>query len=444
MVRLAALRDAIRESLWFIPAVFALAAAIAAFALVATDRALSADAFYAFAGSPEGARSVLSTISTSMLTFTALVFSITMLVLQLASSQLSPRVMRTFLRDRSNQVVLGLFIATFLYTLLVLREVRSPAEGDPFVPGLSVWVAVVLAVASVAAFIHYIHHMAHAIQSSTVIHNVARATRGSLETLYPDGIGEDGARRTTSGAADLARTISADRPGTLRLVDGVALLEAAARADVVAELLPAIGDFVPEGSALFRVHGAGRSDAEWDALEREIQGSVTIGAGRSMAQDATFGFRQLVDIAARALSPGINDPTTAVEAINELHDLLRRLGQKPFPRRERADQDGRLRLVLSRPDFADYVGLALAELRIYGSGHLQIARRLRFLLDDVARSCRAEHRAVLLAESDRLERMVERGFDDPDDRDLARIASGTGQGMATRAGPRRAAGRPSG
>jgi uncharacterized membrane protein len=430
MVRLAAWRDTIRESLWFIPALFALGAALAAFGLVAVDRALirAPDAFYAFGGSPDGARSLLSTISASMLTFTALVFSITMLVLQLASSQLSPRVMRTFLRDRSNQVVLGLFIATFLYTLLVMREVRSPAEGDPFVPALSVWVAVVLAVASIAAFIHYIDHMAHAIQSATVIRNIARETRGALEQLYPAGIGDDAVGDSTIAMGDLERAIGADRPGTLRLVDGDALLAAARRADVVAELVPAIGDFVPEGSPLFRVHGTAIADSDWESLRDDLSGAVTIGAGRSMAQDVTFGFRQLVDIAARSLSPGINDPTTAVEAINELHDLLRRLGQRPFPPRERADEDGHLRLILNRPDFGDYVRLALAELRIYGAGHLQIARRLRVLLEDVARSCRVEHRAVLLAELARLERMVERGFDDADDRDLARVGSGAGQG----------------
>ena len=438
MNRLAALRDELRESLWFIPGLFALAATIAALVLVAVDQALAEEggAFPLFAGSPDGARAILSTIAASMLTFTALVFSITMLVLQLASSQLSPRVMRTFLRDRNNQVVLGLFIATFLYTLLVLRDVRSPTEGEPFVPALAVWVAIVLAVASVAAFIHYIHHMAHAIQAGTVVRSIGRETRQHLDRIYPQDIGRDaadGAGPTVDRAAGaVAALVRADQPGTLKLVDGETLLKAADDAGLVAEVLLNVGDFVPEGAPLVRVWGSPHLERDWGSLEETIRKTLTIGEGRSMEQDAAFGFRQLVDVATRALSPGTNDPTTAVEAINELHDLLRRLATRAIPSPLRADEQGRLRLILPRPGWDEYIHLAIDELRVFGEGQLQIARRLRFLLEDLETVCPPEGRPVLADEILRLDRSVDRGFADEADRALARRSSADRRGVTQR------------
>jgi uncharacterized membrane protein len=184
---LAALLERLRLRLWFIPSLFAIGAAIAAVVLITIDRALADDglAIIRFGGTAEGARSVLSTVAQSMLTFTGLVFTITMLVLQLAANSLSPRVMRTFLRDRQNQVVLGLFVATFVFTLLVLREVRAPDGDDGFVPGLSIWASFALLLASVGAFIYYIDHMAHAIRASTVIGNIAQETREAIDDRYP-------------------------------------------------------------------------------------------------------------------------------------------------------------------------------------------------------------------------------------------------------------------
>ncbi len=195
MRRVQAVRESIRQSLWFIPALSALGAVLLGMILLAVDRRLSGSAtsIFLYGGSAEGARSVLSTIAQSMLTFTGLVFTITMLVLQLASSQLSPRVMRTFLRDRSNQAVLGLFVATFVYTLVVLREVRAGVDGTvAFVPGLSIWVGFALLLGSVGAFVFYIDHMAHSIRATTIIARIASETRQALEHMYPDRVGQSG------------------------------------------------------------------------------------------------------------------------------------------------------------------------------------------------------------------------------------------------------------
>jgi uncharacterized membrane protein len=403
MVWFHALREKLRLSLWFLPGVLALGAAILAIALVAVDQQLSSDpgrVAFAFGGTAEGARAVLSVIATSMLTFTGLVFTVTMLVLQLASSQLSPRVMRTFLRDRGNQAVLGLFVATFVYTLVVLHEVRAPTEaGDGFVPSLSILVAFALMFGSIAAFIWYIDHMAHAIRASTVIEGVWRETVEAIERLFPEEIGSDAPAEVERAPdrLDLARMLPSTGTGVLVSIDEDALQETAAYGDRAVELLQAVGDFVPEGAPLARLWG------HWDeAAMDDVRGAVGLGAERTFEQDAAFGIRQLVDIALRALSPGVNDPSTAVQALDRIHDLLRRLARRYFPSRVRA-VDGVVRLSIERPDWDDHVRLALEEIRLTGAGQVQVDRRLRTLLDDLI-SIAPDHRlAVLRLERDRLD-----------------------------------------
>ena len=428
MVWLSSIREALRLSLWFVPAVFAVAAFVLALVLMAVDQSLGREPEsvpFMFGGTADGARSVLSTIAQSMLTFTGLVFTITMLVLQLASSQLSPRVMRTFLRDRGNQVVLGMFTATFVFTLLVLREVRNPSAGDPgFVPAVSTWTAFVLLLASVGAFIWYIDHMAHAIRASTVITSIWSETVGAIERLYPERIGEDAP--PPDGLPDPgapAVILKADRAGVLVTVDEDALLRATAEPGRLLELVPAVGDFVPAGAPLARLWGP------WDREGGDhVRGAVGLNAERTLDQDAAFGFRQLVDIAVRALSPGTNDPTTAVQALDRIHDLLRRLAERRFPSPVRV-VDGRPRLVLRRPAWDDYLRLALDEIRLAGESQIQVLRRLRAVLDDLAEVAPPARQPALAAQAAALDASVDRGMADPADRAVARTASARGHAL---------------
>ena len=359
-LRLVAFLDRLRSRLWFIPGTMVIGSALLAFTLAGIDRIVdqsveSSLGGILFAGGPDSARLVLSTIAAAMLTFTGLVFTVTMLVLQLASAQLSPRVMRTFLRDRLNQGVLGLFIATFLYALLLLRDVRSPLNGPAFVPAIAVTVAYGLVLASVGLFVVYIHHMAQAIRAATVLRSVADETREAIRRLYPEGVGDEPAvqvpstpERPPDGVATLDRS-----PGVITSVDEDALLGVAAEHGISVELTHMVGDFVPTGAPLLRVwrgsNGPANRDAEsplpLDALARAIQ----TGTERTMTQDAAFGFRQIVDIAERALSPGINDPTTAVQALDQLHDLLRRLARRRIPSPVRLADDGSALLRLPGP-----------------------------------------------------------------------------------------------
>jgi uncharacterized membrane protein len=433
-IRVAAFFDQLRSSLWFIPGAFFLGSAVAAFVLVPLDRLVDESVAgdlsgILFAGGPDSARLVLSTIAASMLTFTGLVYSVTMLVLQLASAQLSPRVMRTFLRDRINQTVLGLFIATFVYALLILREVRSPANGTPFVPAISVTFAYLLLIASVGFFILYIHHMSQAIRASTVLHSVADETRDAITRLYPGGIG---AEPTPPAPARPGRApdavVTLDRPpGAITSVDEDELLGMARDLRVTIELPHMVGDFVPTGAPLLRIWRERGSDAT-DLPMQALAGTVRMGRERTMTQDTAFGFRQIVDIAERALSPAVNDPTTAVQALDELHDLLRRLAGREIPSPVRIADDGTALLFLPRPEWTDYVSLALDEIRQYGAGSIQIARRLRFLLLDLKDVAPPFRQAPLDRQLKLLDAGIGSSFEFAEDRLAATEPSPRGQG----------------
>lgn len=390
-LRIAMLREQVRSSLWFLPTVcVALAFVIAEIAL-RIDDTMDQDGsnWFLFGGGTDSARAVVSTIATSMLTFTGLVFSVTMLVLQLAGSQLSPRVMRTFLRDRANQLVLGIFVATFVYALLVLRRITSLANGDPFVPALSVWLALMLVLVCIALFIFYIHHMAQAIRPVAVMGRVASETRDAIARLYPAGIGEPVDEPIAEVQWPVVAVVLAPGSGILTGIDEDGLLDVARQSNCVLHLRACIGDFVREGAPLITVRG------EWDgSAEERLQHSVSLGIERTMHQDAAFGLRQLVDIADRALSPGLNDPSTAVQAIDFLHDLLGRLATRSIPSPVRRIDD-RVAVILPRPGWPDFVALACDEIRRAGRGQVQVQRRMRDMLEDLLEIVPAARRPPL-------------------------------------------------
>jgi uncharacterized membrane protein len=442
----------LRESLWFIPGIFAIASLLLAGVLVLIDAEVGetgAEIPFVYAGSVEGAREVLATIAMSMLTFTGLVFSITMLVLQAASSQLSPRVLRTFLRDRGNQVVLGLFVATFLFALFVLRYTRSAGEdnGNELVPGLSISAAFVLLLAAIAAFIYYIDHMAHAIRASTVIHNIAAETRTVLDDLFPEPFGEpeedehsevvgaadaDAARRAALPHDPPTHDVRAPRSGVLVAVDENGMLKAVGRSngaqeqDRFVEMVPLIGDYVPEDSTVFRVWG------EWEDDElKGLRRAIEMGKERTIEKDAAFGIRQLVDIAMRALSPSLNDPTTAIQAIDRIHDLLYRIAQRRIPSPIRRDPTGKAVLYLRRPGWPDYVLLAVEEIRLNAGGQVHVLRRMRQMLLDLLEVAPPERKPPIEEAIERVDRTAARDLEDALDRRIARPTDAHGQGPMT-------------
>ena len=410
--------ERVRTSLWFVPALcvsFAVALSVAALAL---DRRIPQDrgAWFLFGGGPESARNLLSTIAAAMVTSISLIFTVTMVVLQLASAQYSPRVLRTFIRDRLVQSVLGVYIATFVYSLLVLASVRSEdAASATFVPALAVFVSLMLALVSLALFVRYIDHVAHAIRAVTLLTSVAEETRGTLTRMYPDDIGDDAEEEDVEETRLPASVMCSTRPaGVVIAVDEDRIIECAQQGDVVVKVVPLVGEFVPEGAPVFEVYGTGEVDDE--ALYK----CIGISRERTMHQDPAFGFRQIVDIAERALSPGVNDPTTAVQAVDQLHDLLRGLSQQKFPTRARVDDAGVVRVIAPRYGWDAYVELAFDEIRHYGEGSIQIARRLRGALEDLMSVAPPSRRPALERQLALLDESTRRGFPDAADRDVSR------------------------
>ncbi len=395
MVSFERLRDELRSSFWLVPAACVSVAIAAAAGLIVLDHFLgSISTGVLFPGPPEGARSFLSSITQAMIAFTGLVFSITIVVLQLTSGQFSPRVLRAFLRDRGIQVTLGTFVSTFVYAMVVQRAVTGSAGHHPFVPKIAVTGAFVLVLASVGLFIFYIHHVSNMIRVATIVTNLGIECRKLLEARYPADQPPPG-RPPDVGPA--LCTKSAPGPGVLVSVNERKLAGLAQEADCLVVLAARIGDFVPEGAPLLRIHAQpdGGATGRPRISRTRLLDEVAQDTERTMEQDLAFGFRQLVDIAERALSPSTNDPTTACQALDMLHDLLRRLSGRHLPSGHLRGADGSLRLVVPQYSFADFVDLAVREIWRYGSDAAQVPARMTAMLTDLSTVALPEYLPVL-------------------------------------------------
>jgi len=383
--------DSFRTSLWFIPALMTVGAALLAMFMVWVEEHVPSEWIsnlgWLYSGSAEGARQILSTVAGSMITVAGVVFSITVVALTLASSQFGPRLLRNFMRDRGNQVVLGTFIATFTYCLLVLRTVRG-MDGERFVPHSAVTVGIALALLSLGVLIYFIHHAAMSMQAPTIIAKVSAELRSTIDTLYPARDGDEKDEPDDSGAEgempegfeERAVRIPAPRDGYIQVIDNRSLVRYAAERGLLIRLRRRPGHFVVQGDA---VALAARLDADTthdeDAdkrLAHDIFESFVLGPRQTPTQDVEFAFRQLVEIAVRALSPGINDPFTAINCIDHIGAGLTRLAGRRIPSPYWRDENGRLRLVAHRVAFPDVAATAFRQIRQYGAGSTAVLVRL--------------------------------------------------------------------
>ncbi|MEO6236331.1 MAG: DUF2254 domain-containing protein [Vicinamibacterales bacterium] len=397
MTRLRAVWDRMRGTYWAVPSAMAALSVVLSLVMIDVDQALTAKFLsqlsWVYTGGPQGARAVLSTIAASMITVAGVTFSITIVALTLASQQFGPRLLRNFLRDLGNQITLGTFIATFLYCLLVLRTVRG-TDDTRFVPHLAVTVGVVLAMLSIGVLIFFIHHIATSIQASQVIANVAGDLEGAIERLFPDRIGrgpgvEGGGRLAATSAPtfDDARTVTARRAGYVQAVDIDRLLTVARRADAVIRIDATPGRFVRTGSPLASVVLAAEPTDDLDDSLRDV---FLIGADRTGTQDVGFFINQLVELAVRALSPGINDPATARTCIDRLEQALCLLASRRLPSPYRHDDDGVLRVVAAPVTFVGMLDLALTEVTRYGRSSVSVSSRVLEAIRDLAPCVSAE------------------------------------------------------
>ncbi len=366
-------------------------------------------------GGPDAALGILTTIAVSMVSLAALVLTITMVVVQLAMGQFSPRIVQTFLRDRPSQVAIGLFVATFAHAILAIREVSFDNGGR--VPGIAVIVGYVLVLVSIAMLVLYVNHIGRSLRVSALIELVGNDTRQLLDETYPDQLGV---------AAVDPRVIDARKSGVLTAIDRDGLIALAADADCVLQLVPALGGFVPAGAPLVRIVGDYRR-LDHDAVRARLKS----GLERTLDEDVAYGFRMLVDMAERGLSESpFLDPTTAVQALDRLHDGLRQLAARDFPDGRYYDETGELRLVIPSMDWDAYVHLAFDEIRLAGAGSPQVTRRLVAAIQDLLSVAPPERRPVLHEQLDLLMLAID-GLD-REERDIktARVPDGQGLGVA--------------
>lgn len=389
MVRLLEFWESMRATYWAVPSAMAVVAVGLSLAMVALDEIVTARALaslsWVYTGSAEGARAVLSTIASSMITVAGVTFSITIVALTLASQQFGPRLLRNFLRDPGNQIVLGTFVSTYLYCLLVLRTVRGTDDTD-FVPHLAVTGGVVLAMLSLGVLIFFIHHVATSIQVSQVIGNVAADLDTAIDQLFPSSIGDDpegsavrppsdrslaGPPLASGGAGP--RSILATAAGYLQAVDSERLMNVAADADVVLRLDVRPGAFVRSGSGLLSVWPAA---SVTERLDASLRSAFIIGVDRSPTQDVSFYMDQLVDVALRALSPGINDPATARSCVDRLEGALCQLARRHLPSGLRVDASGDLRVIAAPLSFPEMIDVAFSEIMAHAESNLSVTCRV--------------------------------------------------------------------
>lgn len=448
--RAADLGDAVRTQLWPVPTAGIVLAVLAGVLLPELDRAvddLLPDSVtgYLFGGGASAARTVLDAIASSLITVTSLTFSLTVVTLQLASGQFSPRLLRTFTRDRFVHVTLALFLATFVYALTVLRTVRSTDEQqDQFVPQISVTVAFVLAVASVVALVLFLAHLAREIRVETMLAGVHRDATSTVKRLLSVGAGSPASRRKQDSPRvpvppPDAHSFLADRSGFLTGVDQVGLCRAARELDAVVRVDRRPGEFVVAGTPAGRYwwNGEVPDPERRRAFADALAGAISIGTERTDTQDFTFGLRQLTDVTTKALSPGINDPTTAVHALGHTSALLCEIARHDLADEVVHDDDGRSRVICRRTDFAGLLEEALAQPRRYGAGDPAVVTRLFGLLREVGWSVHSdEQREVVLEQLERLRQTVaaqdfdaaERTGFDAGDRDVREALRGTWSG----------------
>ncbi len=422
--RLLQLTDVLRHSYWFVPALMTLGAVLLAGGTIALDARVGPtwiDAVpWLYATHPGGARLLLSAIGGSMITVAGTVFSVTIAAVVYASGQYGPRLLSNFMSDRGNQVTLGTFIATYIYCLLVLRTIRSADEsgsGVDFVPNVALLGGVVLALCSIAVLIYFIHHVPSRIHINSVIEDVGRKLLTAIEHRFPRFIGSapgatDGdspsvpaafARGATEAPPPLGHADATDT-GYIQLLDDAAIMATAREHDLVLRLLYQPGDFVRTGRRLVEAWPAERCDEDTARLLSE---AWAIGARRSAVQDLRFLLDELVEIAARALSPGVNDPFTAITCLDWLGAAASSLAGRDLPSHLRTDEDGALRVIAHPVTFESLVDRGFGALIQYCAGDMVASLAYLRTIGEISLDCEAPaRRSHLTLCVDRLEELA--------------------------------------
>jgi uncharacterized membrane protein len=417
--------ERVHSSFWFLPGVMAGVGVALAFVSVTLDELMTEwlvlNLGWTFTAAPEGASAVMSVVAGSMITIAGVVFSMTLVTLSLASSQLGPRLLRSFMRDSTTQVVLGTFVATFLYCLIVLRTIRR-VEEVAFVPDLSVALGVLLAVVSVGVLIYFIHHVAVSIQANEIAARISKELIEGIDHLFPDHIGR-GAPMIPTEPPDVgfleafdkdARPVVADGDGYLQLIDGEALLALAMEEDLVVRLERIPGNHVVARRPLALIWPGSQVT---DRITDRVRSCFILGNQRTVDQDIEFGVNQLVEVAVRALSPGVNDPFTAITCLDQLGSVLCRLATRTMPSHYRYDHQNQLRVIAPATTFPEVTDVAFNQIRQNSRLNVAVTIRLLETFAVVAGfTHRPEDRTTLLRHSEMIARDAIEGLPEGEDR----------------------------
>jgi len=411
----------LRSSFWFVPSLIVAVSIALAVALVEAG-SIGSDQWLGrwprlFGAGVEGARGMLSTIAGSMMTVVGVTFSMTLVTLALASSQYTSRILRNFMRDRVTQVVLGIFTGIFTYCLIVLRTIRGGEESG-FIPNLAVSFGVVLAIGGISVLIFFIHHIASSIQASNIIASVAAATMVAVDQLFPEKLGNgpvDGDEDQSPLPLPERRwqAVSARGNGYIQSVDNAALLRLARKHQTIVRMERSIGDFVVHDTTLVSL---ALEDSPGKKIIADLQAAYSINRYRMVEHDSAFGIRQIVDMALRALSPSINDTTTAVMCVDYLTAILAQLASRNIPSSHRYEE-GELRVITMGPTFESLLAESFDQIRGSAQGNVAIMLRMLGAFQTLAGLIAGPNRRrALLDQVQWVAEMAERSVESPHDR----------------------------
>lgn len=385
----------LQASLWFLPGVMILSSIVLALSLIEVDSHIKTEWLVRyprlFGLGADGSRGMLTAIASSMLTVATLAFSLTLNAITQASGQFTPRIFRNFMRDRANQFVLGYFVSVFVYCLLVLRTIRGGDELK-FVPSVAVMIGLISAIGGVLVLIYFIHHIADSLQITTILDNITNETKRAIEKLFPQGLGESATedeKHQAWQAADVKNwiRIPAAEAGYIQNVDTDGLLDFAVENSILIRMRLGIGQFAGAGAPLAEIAPDTETTAQRVGFDQEkietVADFFVVNRHRTIEQDVGFGIRQIVDIALKALSPGVNDTTTAVNCIDQLGDIVGNIAGRRIPVRVRS-QNEIPRVIVAASDFQGYVETAFDQVRVSGKANQAIFERMLTALSYVA------------------------------------------------------------
>ncbi len=422
--------EQLRTAIWSVPCACGLGGLLAGMLVWRLDRWAG---FTLLDFKHDAATALTAAIVGATITFVGTAFTVLLVAAQFASNQLTPRALKVSLSDPLYRVALGLFVGTFVFAMVILARI-----SEEFVPQLGVALATGLTAVSLVMYLVLIGHLGRSLRPVNVVTRVGREGRRMLDRMYRDPVkrADQALAVDAIAAPEPTRTVRhPGPPGILLGVDPAGLVAEAQRCNAQVVLVPSVGDFVRSGALLFRLFESGVP-----MNERLLLRSVATGSERIMDQDTRFAFRILVDVAIRALSPAINDPTSAVMAIDQIHELLAYLGPRRLDVGQHRDAAGVVRVTVEMPSWEDCVSLAVDEIRHFGADSVQITRRLRAMLEDLLEILPGARQAAIQHQLKLLEHAIERVFPDAEDRERASQPDQQGIGSSPRS-PSRAGGR---